>query len=94
MGCSLLNGHISLLMHLSDDPSCRCGFAVESPKHYFLEYPDYAGPRDTLMTSVNNVTECNINVLLFGKKDLSLEQNKRIVQSVHNYMKATKRFEV
>ena len=92
MGCSLLNSHVSLLMHLTDDPSCICGSAVESPTHYFFECPLYAGPREELIDSVSAYTDCNINVLLFGNKNLTLNQNKKIFQSVHKYMNDTHRF--
>ena len=43
MGCSLLNSHLSKILHVIEDPSCKCGFNIESPRHYFLECPIYAG---------------------------------------------------
>ena len=93
MGCSLLNGHISLLMHLTDDPSCPCGAAVESPRHYFMDCPLHARPRNELINTVNSYTDCNINVLLFGIKNLTLNQNTKICESVHKFMIDTRRFE-
>ena len=45
MGCSALNGHLSMLLHVKDNPKCECGFAVETPRHYFIDCPLYAGPR-------------------------------------------------
>ena len=93
MGCSLLNSHISILMHLTDNPSCSCGLVVESPKHFFIDCPLYAGPRLELSEKINELTDFNINIILFGDKNLTLEQNKSIFKSVHRYMNATRRFE-
>ena len=93
MGCSNLNSHLSLIIHVKDSPACSCGFPVESPKHYFLNCPLHARPRAKLLRSISEFTDCNINVILFGDRNLSLECNKNIFQSVHNYMKETKRFD-
>ena len=92
MGCSLLNGHLSLILHVKDDPNCVCGLVVEKPKHYFLECPLYAGPRVDLITEIARITDCNVNILLFGDNTLSFDDNKTIFQSVHKYIHATKRF--
>ena len=92
MGCSLLNGHLNKMLHVIDNPRCECGFHIESPKHYFLECPRYAGPRVSLIEGINQLTDCNVNVILFGDRKLNLENNLLIFQSVHDYMKETKRF--
>ena len=92
MGCSSLNAHLSLILHVKDDCRCACGHSVESPKHYFLECPLHAGPRADLMQTINEITDCNINILLFGNKELNFEQNCIIFQSVHKFIKDTNRF--
>ena len=33
MGCSSLNSHLSIIMHIKDNPKCNCGSAVESPSN-------------------------------------------------------------
>ena len=78
---------------MKDSPACNCGFPVESPKHYFLNCPLFARPRAELIRSVNEITDCNVNILLFGNKELNMEDNIKILKSVHNYMKETKRFD-
>ena len=93
LGCSNLNGHLALIMHVIENPNCKCGNIVVSPKHFFLECPLFAGPRVNLIQEVSKVTDCTINKLLFGDNTLSSEQNFVIVQAVHTYFDATKRFE-
>ena len=61
-------------------------------KHYFLECPLYAGPRAELMEIINGITDCNINILLFGDKELNFGQNSIIFQSVHKFIEETNRF--
>ena len=92
MGCSNLNSHLTLMLHVKNDSSCRCGFNIESPKHYFLNCPLYAGPRQKLVNKISRLTDCNINVILFGDKNLSLNENKAIFRSVHKFIKDSKRF--
>ena len=49
MGCSGLNSHLTLMLHVKNNSSCLCGFNIETPKHYFLNCPLYAGPRQKLL---------------------------------------------
>ena len=85
---------MALRLHVINNSRCLCGSAIESPKHYFLECPIYAGPRQNLITTINNLTACNINIniLLFGDKELSYIQNLQIFEAVHKYIKETNRF--
>ena len=71
MGCSALNSHLCLLLHVKPSPDCVCGASIESPKHYFLQCPRYTGIRNELKTEITNVTDCNISTILFGDPDLS-----------------------
>ena len=93
MGCSSLNAHLCLILHVIDSPKCACGNNLESPGHFFLECPLYAGPRAKLVENVRNITDCNINMLLFGKKNLNFIQKSLIFQSVHEFIKTSKRFD-
>ena len=79
-------------MHVIDSSKCDCGFHNETPRHYFLECPLHAGSRMNLLNEINQLTDCNINIILFGDRKLNLENNKLIFQSVHKYMKDTHRF--
>ena len=93
MGCSPLNSHMSIIMHIKDNPSCICGANIESPAHYFLQCPLYAGPRISLLENINRLTNCNINIILFGDKNLTFKENKTIFKSVHNFIRDSRRFE-
>ena len=89
MGCSLLNGHLSKMLHVIEDPKCECGFPIESLRHYFLECPRYTGPKTKLLDAINLVSDCNINIILFGNKNLKYAENIIIFQSVHEYLRET-----
>ena len=94
MGCSPLRSHLCFLMHVIPDPSCECGALIESPKHYFMKCPLYTGSRDKMMRKIEQVTDYNINIILFGNKELSYEENKLIFKSVHEYIKESGRFKL
>jgi hypothetical protein len=40
-------------------PSCPCGAALESLKHFFLDFPIYLQARTTLIENLNMVTTCS-----------------------------------
>ena len=88
MNCSSLKYHL-FSKNIVDSPLCVCG-KIEDTKHYFLECPLYNQLRRKYLSNLaNNV---NTNLLLFGDPNLSVSQNKSIFQSVHNYIKQSKRF--
>ena len=92
MGCSSLNSHLCKMLHVIDNSDCACGALLESPSHYFLHCPFYNGPRQKLLNIIEWYTACNINVLLFGDKNLTLEENKIIFTAVHQYIRSINRF--
>ena len=63
MGCSLLNGHLNKMLHVTESLQCECGFHVESPRHYYMECPRYAGSRIKMIDNINLLTDCNIDRL-------------------------------
>ena len=44
------------------------------------------------LEEINRVSVCNINIILFGNKNLKLAENIIIFQAVHEFMKNSKRF--
>ena len=92
MGCSALNSHLSLILHVQDNPGCASGKKIESPSHFFLHCPFYHGQRKKLVNNIRKYTDCNINVILFGDKNLTFEENKAIFKFVHIYIKNSNRF--
>ena len=67
---------------------------METPKHYFLICPIYANIRQKMVDVINGLTNCNINTILFGDSNLTLDENKIIFKSVHEFIKMSKRFDV
>ena len=94
MGCSGLNGHLFHFLHVIDDPCCRCGYNVEAPAHFFFDCPLYAVPRNNMLTDIGNITNglVNINIILFGCKECTLEENKSIFDIVYTFIRTSKRF--
>ena len=68
MRCSPLKSHLCLLMHVIPEANCECGALIESPRHFFLECPFYTGSRNKMIRKIENVTDCDINIILFGIK--------------------------
>ena len=59
------------------------GHRVEDPTHFFLNYHRYAAIRIELTTAV----------LLYGKTDLSIDENKHIFDEEHKFITLSRRFE-
>ena len=94
MGCSALNGHLFHFLKVLNNPSCECGFPIESPDHYFLSCPLYAAHQQLLHREVSNISTVNINVLLFGNKSCSRIENELIFNAVYRFIMNTKRFKL
>ena len=92
MGCSGINSHLCHFLHVIDSPECPCGFACESPAHFFLNCPLYAAHRINMINVITAITDCNINIILFGDKNLDLLDNWIIFEAVHNFMEESNRF--
>ena len=90
MKCSKLNYHLFLL-HVAESPACSCGFDTEDANHYLLQCPLYLVERQALLQSVSNVNYIDVNILLFGSKDLDFKTNQLIFAAVHKFIIDTKR---
>ena len=90
MKCSKLNYHLFLL-HVTDSPACPCGFDTEDANHYLLHCPLYLVERQVMQQSVSNVINIDVNILLFGSKDLDFKTNQLIFTAVHKFINDTKR---
>ena len=68
IGCSKLNAHLSLNLHVIPSPQCRCGHPLEDPKHYFFVCPLFYAQRNTLMDTIallsDNLTKCVDTLLI------------------------------
>ena len=92
LGCSKLNYDLCFNLHVSNNPACICQAKFETAKHYLIECPLYTRQRITLRATVEQHGIFNIQTLLFGDKNLSVEENLAIFGAVHAYIVDTKRF--
>jgi hypothetical protein len=98
MGCSALNYHLCNNIHVIDSPMCSCGLEHETPEHYFFRCPLYVRSRIKLIlsiiqhTDIEFVDNINVNLVLYGDCNLSLESNMKIFELVHIYINETDRF--
>ena len=65
---------------------------LENTEHYFFRYPKYVNERVKLFHETRDFHPLNINLILFGDANISLESNTTIFKSVQNYIKNTRRF--
>ena len=89
--CSNLNFHL-FCNHLSQNAFCSCGEVIENEEHFLFVCPKYSNLRVKLFHDLRIFHPLNTNLLLFGKPELSYEDNCKIFLSVQNYIKGSKRF--
>ena len=92
-GCSSLNAHLHS-KNISESPNCNCG-DIETPAHFFLNCPLYNRSRLVLFQSFSQLQlpiNLSVEILLFGCKNISDNQNQHIFQAVQNFILNTKRF--
>ena len=77
--------------HLRDDPGCECGYIAETSTHYFLHCPLFLQSRTATINQLETHHHC-INILLYGSHDLTLQENKKIVLTVQNFINISGRF--
>ena len=68
------------MLYVIDNPKYECGFYLESPRHYFLDCPIHVGPRIALIEKITSVSACNINIILFGNKNLSNHEHQSVIR--------------
>lgn len=100
-----LNSHL-FKYGRSDICACACGHNSETMKHYLLECPNYATPRDTLLVAIRNELAPRTNprlpldldqnyflrILLCGSLHLSNSSNNIISAAVQQYIISSGRF--
>ncbi|MCG7882888.1 MAG: hypothetical protein JAY96_15005, partial [Candidatus Thiodiazotropha endolucinida] len=89
--CSNLNYDL-FRNHLTDDPSCQCGFEIEDAKHFFFDCPNYAVIRIDMFRKTRNQHPLNTYSLLYGKQGSSDNDNFFLFQAVHQFIKDSGRF--
>ena len=79
--------------HLKPRPLCNCNLEIENTEHFFFRCPKYVNERVKLFHETRDFHPLNINLILFGDGNISLESNTTIFRSVQNYIKHTRRFD-
>ena len=88
--CSALNQDL-FRKNISDTSQCICG-STETADHFLLECPLYHGQRRELFQVISLICPISVDVLLFGNSTVIYENNVKIFEAVHNYIKKSKRF--
>ena len=89
--CSDLNEDL-YLNHLQSDGICACGNNNESALHFFLECERFNDQRILMFRETRLFHPLSVNYLLFGKPNISNEENFLLFQAFQRYIKNTKRF--
>ena len=89
--CSDLN-HDLFLNRLRDNEICDCGFEKEDAEHYFFNCRKYLNERHKHFRSTHKFHPLNFDTILRGRDSLPLEDNVKIFNSVHEYIRDSKRF--
>ena len=93
IGCSKLNSHLCSNLRVIDSESCECSALKEDPFHFLFLCPLYDEMRITMFNKVSPLSIITVEVLLYGNNDLSMNKNCLIFDSVHEFIKNTKRFD-
>ena len=97
MKCSTLKDDLYKLF-IIDDPSCMCGKAAETAKHYFFHCELYVNQRKTLMNTIEDFLEIpkdkiTLDMLLNGHVKWTIDENEVLFLLVYDFFKTTHRFE-
>ncbi|MCG8097314.1 MAG: hypothetical protein JAZ17_27465 [Candidatus Thiodiazotropha endolucinida] len=78
--------------HLSPSFTCSCSDEAEDAAHYLFRCSHFINERVILFQSTRAFHPLNINILLFGDDNLSIEDNTIIFTAVQTFIKDTRRF--
>ena len=79
-----------------------CGIANEDSEHFLLHCPLFEEARRDLLVSLSDISGLDVagldpqslsHLMLFGNPDLTLIDNRMIMEAMINYIKATKRLD-
>ena len=74
LNCSSLHLHL-FLKNITDNPQCECG-AVEDTKHFFLTCYRFRNLRQELSNKISTFCQPTLDVILYGRANLSVKENK------------------
>ena len=76
-----------------DSPLCACG-SIEDTNHYLFNCVQYNDIRQQLINSISDFCDPTLNILLYGDRNLTYEQNKNIMISVQEFITKSGRFQI
>ena len=91
-GCSKLKYDLFHNLHVVDSPACQCGYHHETAEHFLLYCPQWHEYRLPLFAVVQNIFPITTVNLLFGSREVNIEENKVVFSAVHRFIKNTERF--
>ncbi|PJE77589.1 hypothetical protein CI610_03484 [invertebrate metagenome] len=89
--CSTLNNDL-FRSHLIDYSHCQCGHPIEDTYHFFFVCNNYVEQRIELYRNLNNFIPLDLQLLLYGSSDLSIEDNVTICKNTQKYILDSYRF--
>ena len=90
LNCSSLNQHL-FHKNIIDNPHCECG-AVEDTQHFFLRCNLYRNLRQELLNKISTFCQPTLDVFLYGRSHIPVEENTQIFLAVQDFIINTKRF--
>ena len=78
--------------HLSNNPSCDCGFVSEDINHFFFYCPRYHQNRIILLNELYWYSNLSIETIKYGDPNLDEHSNIKLCTSVQKYIVSSKRF--
>ena len=91
MYCSNLGAHLHHL-HVIDDAICICSQSVEDNYHFFFSCPLYLQSRADMLAAISQICNPNLETILYGSPNVSLDDNVVIFEAVHSYIEQSERF--
>ncbi len=83
---------------LSNSPNCDECNVPETPIHYFMECNKYSIIRNDMVTGISDILptanragRISLNILLHGKRELSHNDNTKLFDIVHSYIRRSGR---
>jgi len=92
MGCSDLNYDRCYNRHVIDNPECHCGAPRKTAYHYFMECNLYDNQRTSLRNVTERFTNFTLQAILFGRDEITNDENRTIFDAVHTFIIETERF--
>ena len=90
--CSNLNNDL-YSNHLVLSAFCDCGEDIEDAKHFLFNCNRFNAQRLVLFRETRKFYPLDVQFILEGSDLLSEEDNLELFKAIHQYIKATKRFE-